>query len=187
MGEQVLRRKDRPAARLIEDHVAVDHREQSRLQRGADRAQIPGGHFHLTRRHRRHRGQRQRGQSRRAQGFHHEAVQLRGPIPDLGEAFPIITPLRLPPFALQMGGAPRRGEGGGGQALARASLFCGRVPERAGTMPENEAPSRGPGRCDFVCQFRQFVESRGEGFVLVRDQRSAQFEEDEFGHGLTLA
>ena len=87
--------------------------------------------------------------------------------------------------ALTPGPSPDYGRGG--QALARAGLFCGRVPERAGTMPENEAPSRGPGRCDFVCQFRQFVESRGEGFILVRDQRSAQFEEDEFGHGLTLA
>ena len=64
-------------------------------------------------------------------------------------------------------------------------------------MSQNEAQSRGfalslskgprKSRSDFVRQFGQFVQPRRVGLVLVGDERSAQFEKNEFGHALTLA
>jgi len=36
------------------------------------------------------------------------------------------------------------------------------------------------------CQVGQFIQPRRVGLGLIRNERSAQFEEDEFGHGSVL-
>ncbi len=54
-------------------------------------------------------------------------------------------------------------------------------------MTKHKTPAGGPGGDDLACQFSQFVEPRREGFILIRDKRPAQFEENEFCHGLTVA
>ena len=98
-------------------------------------------------------------------------------IPDLGESLPIIL-LALVAFAVR-----ERGRFWG-KPIARAVFTCRNMAKRTGAVSDNETQvwvslKR---RLDLEREIVHHIQKRGIGLGLIGDERSTEFEEDEFFH-----